>query len=337
MPRTVSDLVQRALSILNAYGAGDTGSASGPEAPARSLTDLRQRVLSILNVSGAGSVGPADGPAIPSRTLEDLARESLSILNEVGAGQDGAPEDLDVARAEAPEMLARAFRRDLTADFVTTAVPGELFGPLATMLANAIADKFAVDDATAGRIAERTAVAEKELRALRRGRSAARVDAEIPGLLRAMFRRDLTAEPLTTSIPGDLFTPIANWIANAVADDFAIEGDAASKIATRATAAEAQLRSLRLGRGAARVEREVPGLLQSLFEREVTAFEVYEPIPDAMFTPIAICLANVVADDFAADGETVSKIAARTVAAETELRLLKRGRPDYRPQCSEYF
>lgn len=82
---------------------------------------------------------------------------------------------------------------------------------------------------------------------------------------------------------------------------------------------------------------ETSGVLQRLYEREVTAFEVSEPIPDAMFTPIAICLANAIADDFAADSETVSKLAARTDAAERELRLLKRGRPDYRPQCSEYF
>lgn len=83
--------------------------------------------------------------------------------------------------------------------------------------------------------------------------------------------------------------------------------------------------------------REASGLLASLYEREVTAFEVAEPIPDAMFTPIAICLANAIADDFGADDATVSKIASRTEAAERELRLLKRGRPTYRPQCSEYF
>jgi hypothetical protein len=83
--------------------------------------------------------------------------------------------------------------------------------------------------------------------------------------------------------------------------------------------------------------REAPGVLTRLFEREVTAFEVAEPIPDAMFLPIAICLANAIADDFAADDSTVSRIAARTEAAERELRLLKRGRPSYRVQCSEYF
>jgi len=33
----------------------------------------------------------------------------------------------------------------------------------------------------------------------------------------------------------------------------------------------------------------------------------------------------------------VSRIAARTEAAERELRLMKRGRPTYRPQCSDYF
>jgi len=83
--------------------------------------------------------------------------------------------------------------------------------------------------------------------------------------------------------------------------------------------------------------RELPGVLASLFERDVTAFEVFEPVPDAMFTPIAICLANAIADDFGADDATVSRIAARTEAAERELRLMKRGRPTYRPQCSEYF
>jgi len=83
--------------------------------------------------------------------------------------------------------------------------------------------------------------------------------------------------------------------------------------------------------------RELPGVLASLYEREVTLFEVSEPVPDAMFTPVAICLANAIADDFGADDGTVSKIAGRTEAAERELRLLKRGRPSYRPQQSEYF
>lgn len=83
--------------------------------------------------------------------------------------------------------------------------------------------------------------------------------------------------------------------------------------------------------------RESAGVLARLFERDVTAFEVSEPIPEAMFQPIAICLANAIADDFAVDSETASRIAARTEAAERELRLLKRGRPTYRSQCSEYF
>jgi hypothetical protein len=81
----------------------------------------------------------------------------------------------------------------------------------------------------------------------------------------------------------------------------------------------------------------IPGVLESLYEREVTTFEVADPIPDVMFTPISYCLANAIADDFGADDATVQKIAGRTEAAERELRLLKRGRPDYRPQCSEYF
>lgn len=81
----------------------------------------------------------------------------------------------------------------------------------------------------------------------------------------------------------------------------------------------------------------IPGVLASLYERDVTAFEVAEPIPDAMFTAISYCLANAICDDFGADDATVSKIAGRVVGYENELRLLKRGRPTYRDQCSEYF
>ena len=83
--------------------------------------------------------------------------------------------------------------------------------------------------------------------------------------------------------------------------------------------------------------RSIPGVLAQLFETDVTAFEVSEPIPEAMFTPIACFVANDIADDFAVDDATASKIAARVVAADRLLRLLKRGRPTYRPQCSEYF
>lgn len=225
----------------------------------RSWVDLAQRALSILGARGAGTTGTSGASPAAPLTLEDLARRSLSILNEIGAGQPGAPEDLDVARREIPGLLSRVYTRDLTPTRLDTSIPADVFGPLAALLANAIADDFAADDLTANRIAQRVQVAEAELRALRLGRSAPRVAAEIPGLM------------------------------------------------------------------------------QSLFERQVTEFEVGDPIPDAMFSPIAICLANVVADDMGADAETVSKVASRAEAAERELRLLKRGRPTYRDQCSEYF
>lgn len=110
-----------------------------------------------------------------SRTLEDLAQRALSILNEVGAGQSGAPEDLDVARREAPGVLARLFERDVTAFEVAEPIPDAMFTPLAVCLANAIADDFAVDDSMASRIAARTEAAERELRLLKRGRATYRV------------------------------------------------------------------------------------------------------------------------------------------------------------------
>jgi type III secretion system FlhB-like substrate exporter len=225
----------------------------------RSWVDLAQRALSILGARGAGLPGSSLPFTSAPFSLEDLAHRALSILNEIGAGQAGAPEDLELARRETPGLLQRIYTRDLTPTRLETAIPADLFGPVATLLANAIADDFAVNDATANRIAQRVQVAEAELKALRLGRSQPRVMAEIPGLM------------------------------------------------------------------------------QSLFERQVTEFEVGDPIPDALFSPIAVCLANLVADDFGADAETVSKVAARAQAAESEMRLIRRGRPTYRVQCSEFF
>jgi hypothetical protein len=83
--------------------------------------------------------------------------------------------------------------------------------------------------------------------------------------------------------------------------------------------------------------REIPGVLARLFESDITAFEVSEPIPDAMFTPIARFVALECAPDFAVQGDKMSELTGLVTLAERQLRLLKRGRPSYRDQCSEYF
>lgn len=98
-----------------------------------------------------------------TKTARELAGRALARLGKVATGQAPAEEDMKVALDGLPPLLAELQVRKIVYVGDTDAIEDRHFSPLATLLANAVAEEFEVSPESVQAWAMRAGEAQKRL------------------------------------------------------------------------------------------------------------------------------------------------------------------------------
>jgi len=77
-----------------------------------------------------------------AKSLDELVARAIGILNEAGAGQPVAPEDAELVKGYANDLLPRLSASQIVNIVVGDPIDEAIFTPLARMLANEAAPEF---------------------------------------------------------------------------------------------------------------------------------------------------------------------------------------------------
>lgn len=337
--RTRVELVANAAGVLGVLSAGQTLSAEDSNI-------IDSHVVTVISDLNARAVVTVANPnAIPAAYFEALSTILASAARDE---YESAPSQLPALAVAAEAKLRNfggagivdekidAILADLSARMIVavtvpvSTVPEQYFSQIAAIVSESVKGKFSLSPDVLARVVADAQKAERELKTTTR---LSVVDEKLPSIMGELNARMVATVDLT-AIPAAWFPSLADIAAESCKEKFEISPDLAARIAARAIRAERVLKNLNRS---IIVDRNLDAILAELANDDLVMVVDTSDIPADWFISLAAIVADRVKGKFELDADTVMRVKAEGVEAETTLRRTTRGRPSYNRAVPEWF
>lgn len=220
----------------------------------RSRQDLVFQTLDILMSAQAGQVPSLRGATpypIPQRTRRDLVLKALDLLGLSSVGDAAAPADVEAVDALIDGLLSRLLTQQVVYIANSEAIPGNLFDPLAAVLADDAKNTFSIGAEESQDLSAKATDGIVQLKQMSRARPDAErtndadfqtVNRQVEPVLANLRAREICFIDVTDPFEMEVVLSLAKVIAASLTREFGLDPSSAAALRADGAMAETELR-----------------------------------------------------------------------------------------------